>query len=352
MLPLLIMLHKCNILIAISPSFLTLHNLYAKFKKINSMFALQICSITCAYVSFSPDPNNFTTRKEFLMNYRDHFLDSLTSKSLHLDAGEQLLAEYIRTNYKKVSFLDQVDVSKITSLSPATVVGYVNKLGYNDFEELRKNIRDLAMSELSSTDRFEFSPVNINPQINTIKQAVIDNELCNLTKMLDDLDERVFYTMMEEIIKAPEIIVIGTRSSSVLAIYAEEMFNRLGKKTTRITSGSTNHLNKFPLFKVNAVVLAIGFARYPKETIRTVSFFKKRNFKIISITDHTTSPLTPLSDISLTIPCNSVSITDSYATPFSVINMIIVLLSQIDKEKALSSLNRFEEIAKDYGFYF
>lgn len=286
------------------------------------------------------------------MNYRDHFLDSLASKSLRLTAAQRQLAEYIRANYKKVSFLDQADVSKITSLSADDITAYVKKLGYNDFEELRKNIRDLAMSELSSTDRFEFSPVNINPQINTIKKAIIDNELCNLSKMLDELDEQVFYTMMEEIIIAPEIIVIGTRSSNVLAIYTEEMFNRLGKRTTRITSGSTNHLNKFPLFKANAVVLAIGFARYPKETIRTVSFFKKRNFKIISITDHATSPLTPLSDISLTIPCNSVSITDSYATPFSVINMLIVLLSQLDKDKALTSLNKFEEIAKDYGFYF
>ncbi|MPN64912.1 hypothetical protein SDC9_212690 [bioreactor metagenome] len=64
------------------------------------------------------------------------------------------------------------------------------------------------------------------------------------------------------------------------------------------------------------------------------------------------SALTPLSDIVFTIPCESVSITDFYATPISVINMIVVLLSQIDKEGSVSYLNKFEDIAKDYGFYF
>ena len=36
----------------------------------------------------------------------------------------------------------------------------------------------------------------------------------------------------------------------------------------------------------------------------------------------------------------------------TVINIIIVLLSQIDKESSIRYLNKFEEIAKDIGFYF
>jgi hypothetical protein len=32
--------------------------------------------------------------------------------------------------------------------------------------------------------------------------------------------------------------------------------------------------------------------------------------------------------------------------------MMIILLSQIDMESSISYLSKFEEIAKDYGFYF
>ena len=286
------------------------------------------------------------------MDYKETFFNRLNDDSLNLNSSEVMLADYIKENYKKISFLDMLDVSKILAIEPEHISTYVNKLGLKDYEELRNIIRDFAMSELSSTDRFEFSLININTKINNIKNIVINKEISNLNKLMENFDEVTFYSMLEEIIKAPEIIVVGTRSSSIIAEYVEQMFSKLGKKTTKIVSGATDNFNKFSLFDDNALVLAIGFARYPKETIRIVNFFKKHNFKIVSITDNVMSALAPLSDIVFTIPCESVSVTDFYATPISVINIIIILLSQIDKEGSLSYLNKFEDIAKDYGFYF
>lgn len=286
------------------------------------------------------------------MDYKRNFLNKLADYSLNLVDSEVVLAEYIKENYKKISFLDMLDVSKILSIEPEIITTYVNKLGFRDYEELRNSIREFAMSELSSTDRFEFSQINMNSKINNIKNIVISKELSNLNKLMDNFDETAFYSMLEEIIKAPEIIVVGTRSSGIIATYIEHMFNMLGKKTTKITSGATSNFDNFGLFNDNALVLAIGFARYPKETIRVVSVFKKYNFKVVSITDNAMSPLAPLSDIVFTIPCESVSMTDFYATPICVLNMIIILLSQIDKEGSISYLNRYEDIAKDYGFYF
>lgn len=286
------------------------------------------------------------------MDYKEIFLDKLTDISLNLNTSEMILAEYIKNNFKKMSFLDLSDVSKILGVNETQITSYSNKLGYRDYEEFRKIIRDLAMSELSSTDRFEFSLININPRINSVKNTVIRKEIANLNKLMECFDESAFYSILEELIKAPEIIVVGTRSSSLIAKYAVQMFKRIGKKTIGITTGATENLDTFSSFDDNALVLAIGFARYPKETIRTVSFFKKHNFKVVSITDNLMSALTPLSDIILTVPCESVSITDVYATPICIINMMIILLSQIDMESSISYLSKFEEIAKDYGFYF
>lgn len=286
------------------------------------------------------------------MDYKNNFFERLSDDSLKLNKHEIILAEYIKENYKKISFLDMMDISKITSIDSKHISSYINKLGFKDYENLRNFIREFAMSELKSTDRFEFSLINVNPKINNIKNLIINKEISNLNKMMDNFDEVTFYSIIEEIIKAPEIIIIGTRSSSIIASYAEQMFNKLGKKATKIFSDGSDNFNKFSLFDTEAVVISIAFARYPKETIKITSFFKKHNFKIISITDNMMSPLTPLSDITFTIPCESISITDFYATPISVINIIIVLLSQIDKENSITFLNKFEDIAKDYGFYF
>jgi DNA-binding MurR/RpiR family transcriptional regulator len=98
--------------------------------------------------------------------------------------------------------------------------------------------------------------------------------------------------------------------------------------------------------------MAFGFARYPKETIKILGFFRKRNFRIISITDNNLSPLARLSDIVLTIPCESISFTDFFAVPMSLVNILVISVSQLDEETSLKHLNEFENIAKDMGFYF
>lgn len=286
------------------------------------------------------------------MNYKDDFLKKLSAEHLNLNEKEYKLAEYIKENYKKISFLDIFDISKILDTNISDIEEYIKKLGFKNYEDFRNFIRNFSMSELKSTDRFEFSLINANPKITNIKNSVISKEISNLTKLMDDFDEISFYSIIEQIIKAPEIILIGTRSSSIIVEYAEQMFNKLGKKTTKFTSGATSNFDKFSLFDTSALVISIGFARYPKETVVITNFFKKRNFKIISITDNAMSPLAPLSDIVFTIPCESVSITDFYGTPISVINIIIILLSQIDKENSINNLSKFEDISKDFGFYF
>lgn len=283
---------------------------------------------------------------------KENFLNKLTDNSLNLNSYELAIADYIKENYKKVSFLDMIDVSKILSIETSYIISYINKLEFRDFEEFRNTIREYSMSELKSTDRFEFSLININPKINNVKNLILEKEISNLNKLKNNFNEFTFYSMLEEIIKAPEIIVVGTRSSSIIAIYFEHMLKKIGKKTTKIISGATEYLDNFSLFDDSTLVISIGFARYPKETIRIVNFFKKHNFKVVSITDNEMSALTPLSDIVFTIPCESISITDFYATPISVINIIIVLLSQIDTEGSKRYLNKFEEVAKDFGFYF
>ena len=269
-----------------------------------------------------------------------------------LTPEEIKLAKYIVENYKKISFLEESEVIKILSIKDSSMISYCKKLGFNNYEELRQIIRDYSMSELRSTDRFEFSQIDVNPKINSIKSTVILKEISNLNNLLDTFSDDVFFSVIELIMTSPEIIIVGTRSSSIIADYFNQMLQKLGKRTLLITSGSSNQLDSLGFIDTEAVVFAIGFARYPKETIRILSILKKHNFKIISLTDTLFSPLSPLSDIVFPIPCESISITDSYSSPISVINIIIVLLSQIDKDNSIKSLKKFEEIAEEYGFYF
>lgn len=261
------------------------------------------------------------------------------------------LSFYIEENYKKVSYMDLKELSEKVEVEPRTINELVSFLGYKNYEEFRENLRLVITNELKTTDRFEIS-MEINSKINEILNRVVNIEMQNIKNLVNTFNNEKLTQLIKEIYDAPEIIVVGSRSSSPIAIYAEYIFNRAGKKTRKIISGGTENFDFLSNVDRNTLVFAFGFARYPKETIKILNFFKKRNFRIISVTDSKTSPLVPLSDKILIISSESLSFTDFFAGPICLINTIIIAISQLNKEDSLKRLNEFESIAKDMEFYF
>ncbi len=283
--------------------------------------------------------------KEELFSSVDLNKDILTDKELSI-------YNYIKENYKKVSFMNIDEICTELALEKEDINNFSSKIGFNNYENLRNNLKQVIMTQLKSTDRFKISMDLKNIDVDKITEMVISAEINNLTNLLASIDVETLKKMVGEIISTEDMIVVGTRASAPIAIYAEYIFNRIGKKTRKIISGGTENFDDIVAIERNALVLAFGFARYPKETVRALNFFKKKNFKIISITDSSMSPLAQFSDLVLTVPYESVSFTDSYAVPISIVNILVTLASQYDEEKTLKHLIEFEDIAKDMGFFF
>lgn len=283
--------------------------------------------------------------KEELFSSIDSNKDILTDKELSI-------YNYIKENYKKVSFMNIDEICTELALEKKDINNFSSKIGFNNYENLRNNLKQVIMAQLKSTDRFKISMDLKNIDVNKITEMVISAEINNLTNLLASIDIETLKEIVKEIISTEDMIVVATRASAPIAIYAEYIFNRIGKKTRKIISGGTENFDDIVAIERNALILAFGFARYPKETVRALNFFKKKNFKIISVTDSFMSPLAQFSDLVLTVPYESVSFTDSYAVPISIVNILVTLTSQYDEEKTLKHLIEFEDIAKDMGFFF
>lgn len=282
---------------------------------------------------------------------KNEFLNNLTANSEAFSDECFMVAKFIKNNYKKVSYMNLDELSNELGITPSVITGYLKLINFGDYEDFRKALRKIITVELKTTDRFQIS-MEVNPRINDIFNQVINKEIQNLNNMINVFDESTFGKIIEEVLNAPEIIIVGTRGSATIAIYAEFILNRIGKRAKKIISGGTENFDSLATIDRNALVIAFGFARYPKETVKVLTFFKRRNFKVISITDNSLSPLAPFSDIVFTAPCESISFTDFFSVPICLINTIAISIGQLDEETSLKHLNEFEDIAKDMGFYF
>lgn len=287
--------------------------------------------------------------------YKDHkkeFLNKLTDETLNFSEEEKKIALYIKKYCKKVSYMNLPELLKAAETSEENIKSYLTKMSYNSYDDFRRELREVLMVDMKTTEAFKISMDMIHPKINNILDFIVKKETDNLNEFKKTFDEEAFRNVIEAIINANDIILVGTRASAPIAIYAEYIFNKIGKRSRKIISGGTENFDFLSLIDRNTLVLAFGFARYPKDTIKILSFFKKKNFKIISVTDNYLSPLARFSDMIYTVPIESYSFTDSYVIPVSLINIIAILISQLDEDNSMKHLTEFEEIAKDIGFYF
>ena len=99
------------------------------------------------------------------------------------------------------------------------------------------------------------------------------------------------------------------------------------------------------------VLIAISFPRYSKVTINTVKFARDRGAEIIAITDNELSPVYQLSEAALLAPCEMISFVDSMVAPLSLINALLVALSNRCGTDVSVTFAELENIWNEYGVF-
>ncbi len=99
------------------------------------------------------------------------------------------------------------------------------------------------------------------------------------------------------------------------------------------------------------LVVVIAFPRYPRVLVEWISQMQAKGFHMAAITDRLTSPVIPLTDLSLIVPVTSASLFDSYAAPLIVLNLLVrqvaALIPNIS-EKRLEQLEAWDQLQNVY----
>ena len=191
---------------------------------------------------------------------------------------------------------------------------------------------------------------NIN--VEYLKGALIDIEIDNLLACKQDIDPSSFQQFVKDINAAPEIIVLGSRASTVLVSYASYILNKIGKRTSGFDAADTKILDTINNIDRSALVISVCFSRYPKSTVVATRFLKNRGYKIVGLTDQKNSPLNELSDYTFKLQANSYGFTDTYASAMLLINLLVAFIAKTQGNEIKRCLNDFNETAKQLEFYF
>lgn len=266
-----------------------------------------------------------------------------------LSKGQKLIAEYILKHYDKAAFMTAAKLGTSVGVSESTVVRFATELGFNGYPKLQKALQELIKTKLTSVQRLELSKDYITED-NPLK-GVLKADIENIRATLEKINHTSFHEVVEEILRAKRIYIIGLRSSTALAEFLGFYLNVILDNVKVVAYGISDIFEQMFNVGENDLVIGIGFPRYAVKTIQTLEFAQKRGAKVVAITDSSISPLAGNSDYTLIAQSNMASFVDSLVAPLSVINALIVAVGLKEKDKISSTFNSLENLWEEYQIY-
>ncbi len=267
-----------------------------------------------------------------------------------MSKGQKLIANYIINHYEKAAFMTAARLGEVVGVSESTVVRFAIELGYDGYPKLQKVLQELIKSKLTSVQRIEVSSNRINED--NILKSVLHSDMEKLKLTLEEIDQTSFNKIVECILNAKKIYILGVRSSAPLASFLGFYFNLIFDNVRLVHTTSVSEMFEQILRASEGdAVIGISFPRYSKRTTKAMQFVKSQGATVIAITDSGESPIASCADHSIIARSDMASFVDSLVAPLSVINALIVAIGARKKESIYQTFEKLETIWDEYQVY-
>ena len=264
--------------------------------------------------------------------------------------GQKLIAGFILESYDKAAFMTASRLGKTVNVSESTVVRFAAELGYDGYPAMQKALQEMIRSKLTSIQRIEVSNDRIGNQ--DILSMVMQSDMDKIHMTLEETNREDFDRAVSAIVDARHIYILGVRSAAALASFLGFYFNLIFDNVTVVHATSTSEVFE-QLLRIgpNDVIVGVSFPRYSPRTVKAMQFAHDRGAATIALTDSETSPLAPISTLTLLAKSDMASFVDSLVAPLSLINALIVAIGRKKNDDLSQTFETLEQIWDEYEVY-
>jgi len=267
-----------------------------------------------------------------------------------MSKAQKRIVGYILDNFDKAAFMTANRLARLADVSESTVVRFAAELGYDGYPEMRRALQDSMRTKLTSVQRIKVAQDRLGSS--DILNQVLSSDIEQIRKTMEETDSSDFAKAVDVIAEAKSIYILGIRSSSFLAKFMGFYFDLLFSNSRVISETHDSEVfEQIVRLSGDDVLIAISFPRYSRRTIKTMQYARSIGAKIIAITDSMASPLTGLADISLYARSDMISFLDTLVAPLSLVNALIVAVSEKAPGDLYENFERLERIWEEYGVY-
>ena len=154
--------------------------------------------------------------------------------------GQKRIAAYMLSDYDKAAFMTASRLGELAGVSESTVVRFAALLGYDGYPAMQKALQEMIRGKLTSIQRIRTS--NDRLFSSDVVASVLQMDMEKIRIAIEEVDRQVFNRVVDKLIAARHIYILGVRSSSFLAGYLHFYFHLIFENVTLVTSNSAGDI--------------------------------------------------------------------------------------------------------------
>ena len=254
----------------------------------------------------------------------------------------RVLGNFILKNPRKAVFMTTKELAETCGVSEATVVRFVNQLGYKGYGAFQQALRDFVDAELTLLDRTDMSDMQEPGKARL--QRVVFEEMDNLKHFYETVDFDVLTKVVNHLEKSRAIYVIGSRLSYTFAYYLGWSLTKI-RPDVHILKGSDSTSNDWlTIADPESLIIIIATTRYPNELIRLGKMVRRLGLTLIAIADSSLCPLTHFAHLSLIAPSKNIPFIGNPTTISCIINYLVLELASRDGLRLKRHQEKLEQV--------
>jgi DNA-binding MurR/RpiR family transcriptional regulator len=277
---------------------------------------------------------------EFGELVRQHF-DSLTK-------SEKRIARYLLRDQDEAAFLSASELAVRLGLSEATTVRFARSLGFSGYPEMRARMQALFRSRVTHSARLRARLDNLREE-GDIFERVTSSEIDHLTQALRTVDRAALQQAVNLLRERERVFVFGIGPAISLVDLLEIRLRRFGRHVVPLTTTGREMLEPLLLMTGADLLFAIGFFDVTPALQLVLDHTRTCGGVSILLTDTLGSIIGDKADVVLAARRGPISAFHSLTVPMTIINTLLLALAQTDQERAMSHLDRLDELRRTYA---
>lgn len=277
---------------------------------------------------------------EFAELVRKHF-EGLTK-------SEKRIASYMLKNQDEAAFLSASELANRLDLSEATAVRFAQSLGFSGFPELRAAIQASFRSRVTHSVRLQERLDDLRHGGDIFERLTV-SEIDYLTQALHTVDRAAIHKAVALLRERDRVFVFGLGPSISLVDLLEIRLRRFGRYVLPLTTTGREIVEPLLLMTGDDLLFAIGFFDVTPALQLVLDHARECGCPSILLTDTLGSLLGDKTDVVLAARRGPVSAFHSLAVPMTIINTLLLALAQADQERAISNLDKLDDIRERLG---